>query len=383
MKTNCVLGAALLVACLSAGHRANAQLTILHHFRPQVGSQDGSHPSASLIQTADGNFYGPTYDRAGLTKGFEGTIYQITSAGVEKVIHIFTTAVSCAQPLLSYKGELLGVSLGRGASRGGKVFALTESHDGHWSVSNWYLFSSGTGNGPTAPLIEGSDGNLYGTTQFGGSKGLGTIYQLVPATKAVNFLYSFTQLGNCFPQYALLQASNGDYYGGTTDSFSGCTIFKMTPGGKVSTFYTFATTYFPAGPVIQASDGNFYVAANYPGTAEGDTMLQITPSGVATILHTFGQGTDGRGVSGAVVQGPNGNLYGMTGSGGTAGNGTIFEISTDGSSYTVLHNFGDGTVPDDGNNPVGALVLGTDNNLYGVTLYGGSAGDGTVFKISP
>jgi hypothetical protein len=132
----------------------------------------------------------------------------------------------------------------------------------------------------------------------------------------VSFLHSFTKLDDCFPQYALLQANNGSFYGGTTDSYSGCTIFEMAPGGTVTTFYTFASLYFPTGPLIQGSDGNFYVAADYPGTANGDTMLQITPSGTATILHTFGQGTDGRGVSGAVVQGPNGNLYGMTAAGG-------------------------------------------------------------------
>lgn len=220
-------------------------------------------------------------------------------------------------------------------------------------------------------------------TQFGGSKGLGTIYKLDPTTKAVTFLYSFTQLANCFPQNASLQTNNGNFYGGTTDSYSGCAIFEMTPDAEVTILYPFASSYFPAGPVIQGSDSNFYVAVDYVGTANGDTMLQITPGGVATILHTFGQGTDGNGVSGAVVQGPNGNLYGMTVSGGTAGKGTIFEISTDGSSYTVLHNFGDGSVPHDGNSPVGALVLGTDNNLYGVTTDGGSAGLGTVFKISP
>lgn len=199
----------------------------------------------------------------------------------------------------------------------------------------------------------------------------------------MNFLHSFTKLDDCFPQNALLQANNGSFYGGTTDAHSGCTIFEMAPGGTVTTFYTLASLYFPAGPLIQGSDGNFYVGADYPGTANGDIMLQIAPSGAATILHTFGQGTDGGGVFGAVVQGPNGNLYGMSAAGGTTGEGTIFEISTDGSFYTVLHNFGDGSVPQDGNSPVGALVLGTDNNLYGVTTYGGSPGLGTVFKISP
>lgn len=77
-----------------------------------------------LMQGADGNFYGPTYQRAGQTKGFEGTIFQITPTGVEKVIHRFTPRVNSDQPLLSYKGSLVGISGGSGRRRYGKVFAL-------------------------------------------------------------------------------------------------------------------------------------------------------------------------------------------------------------------------------------------------------------------
>jgi uncharacterized repeat protein (TIGR03803 family) len=108
----------------------------------------------------------------------------------------------------------------------------------------------------------------------------------------------------------------------------------------------------------------------------------MTPNYVVTVLHSFGQGSDGKDPRG-IVEGPNGNLYGATFLGGTGGQGTIFEVSTDGSSYTVLHNFADGTVPNDGEQPEGTLIVGADNNLYGTTLGGGSAGKGTVFKISP
>ena len=89
---------------------------------------------------------------------------------------------------------------------------------------------------------------------------------------------------------------------------------------------------------------------------------------------------DGR-VPNGLVQGPNGNLYGTTQLGGTAGNGVVFEISTDGSLFTVLHNFGDGTITHDGKNPVGSLLVDPDNFLYGTT-YEGGVGLGTVFKIS-
>jgi uncharacterized repeat protein (TIGR03803 family) len=109
-------------------------------------------------------------------------------------------------------------------------------------------------------------------------------------------------------------------------------------------------------------------------------VFQLTPAGVANLLCTF---PNPYGVTSGVIQGPNGNLYGLIHSGGTAGKGFVFELSTDGSFFNVLHNFGDGTVQNDGEYPVGTLVVGSDNNLYGTTFEGGSAGLGTVFRISP
>jgi uncharacterized repeat protein (TIGR03803 family) len=85
----------------------------------------------------------------------------------------------------------------------------------------------------------------------------------------------------------------------------------------------------------------------------------------------------------AVVQGPNGNLYGVALAGGTTNGGVLFEISTDGSSYTILHKFGDGSVPNDGIAPSGPLLVGSDKNLYGETSSGGTANQGIIFKFSP
>jgi uncharacterized repeat protein (TIGR03803 family) len=109
-------------------------------------------------------------------------------------------------------------------------------------------------------------------------------------------------------------------------------------------------------------------------------VFQLTPAGEVALLVSFNglfAGTSG------VTQGPNGNLYGLTSDDGTAGKGTIFEVFIDSFSFKVLHNFGDGTVENDGAYPVGTLVLGSDNNFYGTTSEGGSAGLGTVFRISP
>jgi uncharacterized repeat protein (TIGR03803 family) len=103
------------------------------------------------------------------------------------------------------------------------------------------------------------------------------------------------------------------------------------------------------------------------------------PGGGVQFLFSLGE----YGQTMGVIQGPNGNLYGLTYSDGTAGKGTVFELAADGSSFNVLHNFGDGTVQNDGEYPVGTLVVSSDNNLYGTTALGGSAGLGTVFRISP
>jgi uncharacterized repeat protein (TIGR03803 family) len=110
----------------------------------------------------------------------------------------------------------------------------------------------------------------------------------------------------------------------------------------------------------------------------------MTPGFAVSTLHSFpvNNQTDGTFPTGLVL-GANGNLYGLTIRGGTTGSGTVFELSTDGSSYTILHNFNDGSVPNDGQLPADRLVVGSDNNLYGVTESGGSADRGTIFRISP
>ena len=177
-------------------------------------------------------------------------------------------------------------------------------------------------------------------------------------------------------------------------SNSGAVIFMMTPAGAVTTLYTFNGAGSPTGwTLMQASDGTFYGTNTVIGTYNGGTVFKLTgtpPSVTVTVLHNFGQGTDGASPSGPVVVGPNGNLYGETSSGGTSGlgDGTVYEIAPDGSAYTVLHNFGDGSIPNDGVYPRGGLTLGPDNNLYGTTFQGGAydqaaAGGGTLFKLSP
>jgi uncharacterized repeat protein (TIGR03803 family) len=368
------LGSAFLLVLGWAQPKANAQVTILHNFGDGTVPNDGALPLAGLIQAPDRNFYGDT--ASGESQA--GVVYQVTLGGVVTVIQVFEKGMSLNDPVVYDNGKLVGITNGP-VSRNSRLFALTESAKGTWSKSIWYKFSRSSGPwGPSGAPTLGTNGDLYGVTEFGGSQNDGTIYQVNAKTNAVTFIYEFQGPSPALsPWTDLLLGTDGDFYGSTNPGNSSGGIFKVTPGGKVSVVYSFSSTEGPMnGPLIEGSDGNFY------GT-EANSVFKLTPGGKFTVLHIFGKGKDGKGPAGAVAQGPNGNLYGMCFGGGTAGDGTIYEVSTDGFSYAVLHNFGDGSIPNDGQNPNENLLLGSDNNFYGTTSQGGSAGKGTIFKVSP
>lgn len=374
-----VLGAAFALLLFAGEPRVGAQVTILHSFGSVAG--DGANPYAGLIRAPDGNFYGTTIFQAGKT-GANGTVFQMTPAGVLRVIKRFA-GQGLNNPLLYHQKRLIGVEAYSPTNGNGALFAVTGYPDGPWRKHFWHQFGSTAGDGidPVGGLIVGSDGNLYGTTFSGGSTGKGTIYKVNPKSHNLTVVYSFPSIAGSAdvnPDTALLQAKNGNFYGGT-EGFDSGAIFVMTPDGQVAPFSSFCCNQHLTGPLIQGSDGNFYGTTGGPFATYPDVVFQLTPAGATTPLYT----SAGDGVTSGVIQGPNGNLYGLINSGGTADKGFVLELSTDGSSFNVLHNFGDGTVQNDGEYPVGTLVVGSDNNLYGTTTEGGSAGLGTVFRISP
>jgi uncharacterized repeat protein (TIGR03803 family) len=242
-----------------------------------------------------------------------------------------------------------------------------------------------------APVVLASNGYFYGSTQGGGTALEGNIYKMT-ASGAESTLYSFcttTCDDSSGPQGALVQLGNGDIYGTTTS-----TIFKITLAGELTTVYNFCpgTTCEGSDPttpsgLMLASDGNFYGLTS--GNNSDGTIFKMTPSGTLTTLHTF-SGSDGVAPMGPLVQGRNGYLYGATLTGGTGVSrachvfgfscGTIFKISTAG-GFTTVHEF----AGKDGANPSAGLVLATDGNLYGTTYSGGNNINdaGTVFVISP
>src|SRR5258707_460967 len=332
--------------------RADAQLTILHRFGDGSVPNDGANPKAALAVGPVNDLYGVTVTKAQYMNGGSGTVFRITPSGTLTIIRSFPHKLYMVsqQPLLNYNGTLVGVTLTGPRRRGaGTLFELTPAVGSQqWNLNVAYKVGRNNVLLPSGSVIVGSDGDFYGTTEgTSTTAGAGTIYKMDPQTFALTVLYNFTNSGAMYPQGALLQGSDGNFYGSTSEFAYNFTasIFMLTPDGQVTILSQIPGQFSYVGqPLIQASDGDH-------------------PNGL--------------------VQGPNGNLYGTTDYGGTAGNGVVFEISTDGSLFTVLHNFGDGNITHDGKNPVGSLVVGPDNFLYGTTYEGGIGGLGTVFKISP
>jgi uncharacterized repeat protein (TIGR03803 family) len=261
--------------------------TVLYSFG---SGTDGANPQASLIQASDGNFYGTT--SGGGANNF-GTVFKVTPAGVESVLYSFRAGTDGATPQASLiqasDGNFYGTTYSSGNNVGsgvslGTVFKVTPA--GVETI----LHSFGgepDGAGPVASLIQTSDGNFYGTTTAGGSHGQGTVFKITPLG-VETLLHSFgLPTDGAIPQAGLIKASDGNFYG-TTSSYglgmgaiSG-TAFKITPAGDESILHSFGASAdgsTPRAGLIQASDGNFYGTTAFGGgpTIAGGVVFELIP----------------------------------------------------------------------------------------------------------
>jgi uncharacterized repeat protein (TIGR03803 family) len=245
-------------------------------------------------------------------------------------------------------------------------------------------FNGKNGYYPNPPLVQGLDGNFYGTASSGGSANQGTIFKLSPSG-TLTLVYDFCHQVHCpdgaAPFGSLVLATDGNFYGTTiSGGASGApgygTIFRITPSGVLTTLYSFSNSSdgaYPEGPLIQATDGNFY-GVTLGGINVYGTIFRITPAGVLTSMYSFGDPEYGNPTG--LIQASDGNFYGTT-TGSNGSIGTVFAITQLG-VFTTLHTFkGPG-----GSRPVGGLVQAADGNFYGTTIQGGTFGQGTVFKIT-
>jgi uncharacterized repeat protein (TIGR03803 family) len=248
--------------------------------------------------------------------------------------------------------------------------------------------SAQMGSSPRGQLMEGSDGFLYGTTPTGGSNYSGTVFKVGKDGTGFTVIYDFTN--NEGPGGALLEASPGTLWGttaggGTNQSGS---VFKVNMDGSG---YTLLLSFPPAasrmgseGSLVKVNGGMLYGTTPGWGAEDMGTVFAVNLDGSGyTVLHDFvgaTNGADGSFPYAGLCEGRDGALYGTTQNGGSNDVGTVFKINPGGTGYQVLHHFSGG--PDDGYIPMGKLVQGNDGFLYGTTYYGGTAGYGTLFKLS-
>jgi uncharacterized repeat protein (TIGR03803 family) len=397
LKTACATLALLAAMAITLPAQT---FTTLHSF----DGTDGSGPYfAALVQGTDGNFYGTTY--TGGASGV-GTVFKISRKGTLTTLYSFADYPDGAYPAAGLveatDGNLYGTTYAGGANGGGMVFKITP---GGTLTTLYSFYSQGNGTDgyyPNAGLVQGIDGDFYGTTEFGGVNtcvdyGCGTIFRLTPSG-TLTTLYSFCSQSGCAdgatPLAGLVQAVNRDLYGttyyGGTDGAG--TVFKITPSGTFTTLYSFCSQSgctdgaTPTAKLVQASNGNLYGTTYKGGSGNLGTVFKITPAGTFTTFYSFGSRSgDGLYPEAPLVQATDGNLYGTTPAGGAHGVGTVFEITLSG-EVTTPYSFCAQYGCTDGQAPLAAVVQGTDGSFYGTTYLGGTGacagGCGTVFSLS-
>jgi len=380
---------------------------------------DGTDVMAALVQATDGNLYGTA--SGGGASSF-GTVFKMTPSGTLTTLYNFCSQPGCTDgegpvaPIIqATDGNFYGTTLwgGTGSCELGEtcgtVFKITPS--GTLTTLHNFCVQSGCPDGaePWAGLIQGTDGNFYGTAMQGGANSnsicgndrvssCGTVFKITPSGRLTR-LYSFCAQSDCtdgaWPVAGLIQATDGNFYGTTPKggAYDEGTVFKITSKGTLTTLYSFCSQSgcsdgeWPTAALIQATDGNFYGTTEFGGASSAGTVFKVTPSGTLTTLYSFcaeSGCTDGAQPQSGLVQATDGNFYGTTheyGANGSNVGGTVFKITPSG-SLTTLYSFCSYDCTD-GESPWAALVQDTNGNFYGTTTQGGAgtANAGTVFTV--
>jgi uncharacterized repeat protein (TIGR03803 family) len=332
---------------------ASGQATVLHHFS---GGADGGNPYAAPIGDSLGNLYGTAY--SGGPAGY-GVVYEINASGQFMVLYSFLGTSDGANPrgrlILDSQGNLYGTSVSGGTSNQGTVFELSPAG----TETVLHAFTGGSdGGSPYAGLILDAGGNLYGTTYLGGHRsahlgsGSGVVFKL-DSTGAESILYSFGggPGDGAYPAAGLAMDAQGNLYGTTSFGgfYNGGVVWSLDSGGW-NLLYSFHGSGADKGGVTLDTKGNIYGADSSGGNGNG-LVYKISPDGTATILHNFQGGTDGVNPYSNVVLQPDG-IYGTTFYGGSANSGILYKLDSS-AQESIVYTFPQGP---DGSNPDGGLV---------------------------
>jgi len=372
-------------------NRDGSAYHVLHNFSPTAG--DGVHPRAGLIEGNDGTLYGTTSE-GGVNGG--GTIFKVNRDGNGySVLYDFGATTNDASNPQSElvegsDGALYGTSFEGGNEGVGTVFAINKTGSGYKVLVSFSTVGS-DGQNPAGRLIEASDGMLYGTTYFGGRKGVGAVFTLNKDGSGYSVVRSFSDTGGegWHPSAGLTEGSDGALYGttwfGGRDNFG--TVFKLEKDhGGYHTLHSFSATggdgQNPAAALLEGGDGSLYGVTSDGGTNGYGAVFKLNKDGSAyKVLHSFDNFGDGAYPRAALVEGSDGGLYGTTPIVGNQDAGTIFTLSKEGSKYSVLYRFSNtGT---DGRSPRAGLLKASNGAFYGTTSNGGDLQNGTVFRLLP
>jgi len=369
----------------------NGTVTTLYTFSALINgiNADGARPVAGLTLGLDGNFYGTASD--GGTNGY-GTVFKITTNGTFTTLATFSGNHG-DNPMdaltVGPNGSLYGTANSGGMSGYGTVFKLTTGG----ALTTLVNFDrANDGAYPQAGLIVGPGGNFYGTAVGGGTnllqtgpnsyqaESFGTVFELTTNGIFTTLAY-FNGINGANPYGGLAVGTDGNLYGTTT--YGGISnngvVFRLLTNGTLTalTNFTGANGANPFAGLALGPDGNFYGTSEAGGTNGDGTVFQVTTNGTLTTLVYF-NGTNGANPNAGLLLGPDGNFYGTAWDGGARNEGTVFKVTT-GGTLTTLVNF---AVPN-GEFPVGGLALGPDGNFYGTTELGGVLpSSGTVFKLA-
>ncbi|MGA8233785.1 MAG: choice-of-anchor tandem repeat GloVer-containing protein [Candidatus Acidiferrales bacterium] len=410
----------ILISGMVFAPSAKAQSNDIVTLYSFTGGTDGARPVASVVLDWEDNIYGTTLDGGGSTacQGGCGTVFKLDKTGKETVLHSFGSSPDGANPfsgvVLDFRGNLYGTTSGGGGYGFGTVYKV--DREGNETVLHSFS-GPPDGNYPIGGLVLDLAGNLYGTTAYGGQvsvscrqdtgeSGCGVVFKLDPSGKET-ILHSFAgtpDLGaevaevscglpttavcdGAFPAAGLTWDWAGNLYGttvyGGSDVNDTGTVFKIDPKtGNETVIYDLGYTdpQNPSAGVVLDWEGNIYGTTSFEGAGAGNggngAVYKIDPAGNLTLLHTFTIPPDGFDPEGSLVLDLAGSVYGTTSGGGAYPyGGTVFKLDKTGNETVLTFN---GT---DGAGPMAGLAWDWAGNLYGTTSGGGAYGAGTVFKI--
>lgn len=389
-----------LLVCV-AGQASAQTFTVLTSLTSVAPPGGGGNLVWSLVQGPYGNFYGTTQGGGEICANDPfatcGTVFKVTPTGTLTVLHDFCqgTCTDGGAPfsglILGPNGNFYGTTTQDLVNHGGTLYKMTPAG----VVTPLVSFTGGGAEGtPYGPVVE-AYGGFYGITALGGAAEDGTIYRVTP-NGTLTTLHTFSgtdgeQIG--LTGVGLLEGANGGFYGVTpygTQNSNGCgSIFEMTPKGALKTLYGFPnTSTLGCGPIdglIQTPNGDLYGTTVGGGVANDGTIFKITSKGVLTSLYSFcaqSNCADGSDPDAGMILGTDGNFYGTTVYGGASNHGAIFQI-TPGGAFKVLYSFCSEFGCTDGASSYSSLIQATDGNFYGTTSSGGGGlNGGTVFKLS-